>query len=91
MQGHAWIDLQSKWAYSTYLLHFPLLLLILHFWAGPKSATSVALAFVGWYVITLGGAAIIYRWFEKPLMDLRMRFAPVQTGCAEPARHSMKL
>jgi len=91
MQGHVWISLQSKWAYSTYLLHFPLLLLILHFWTGPKSVVSVALAFGGWYVATLAGAAIIYRGFEKPLMDLRMRFAPVQTEYAEPARHSTKL
>ncbi len=77
LQARAWVTLQSKWAYSTYLLHFPLLLLILHFWTGPKSAASVVLAFGGWYVATLIGAAMIYRWFEKPLMDLRMRFAPL--------------
>ncbi len=77
LQARAWISLQSRWAYSTYLLHFPLLLLILHFWTGPKSAASVTLAFGGWYIATLVGAAIIYRCFEKPLMDLRMRFAPL--------------
>ncbi len=77
MQVHAWINLQSKWAYSTYLLHFPLLLLILHYWTGHKSAVSVAIAFGCWYGTTLIGAAIIYRWFEKPLMDLRMRLAPI--------------
>jgi peptidoglycan/LPS O-acetylase OafA/YrhL len=76
MVNRAWITNQSKWSYSMYLLHFPLLLLMLHFFGELKSPVVVALAFFAWYVATIIGAASIYRWFEKPIMDLRKRFAP---------------
>lgn len=77
MVSRTWITNQSKWSYSMYLLHFPLLLLILHFSGGVKNPLFVALAFFAWYVATVLGAAAIYRWFEKPMMDLRKRFAPL--------------
>jgi peptidoglycan/LPS O-acetylase OafA/YrhL len=76
MRGRTWITNQSKWSYSMYLLHFPLLLLILHFFDGLKNPAIIALAFLAWYVATIIGAAAVYRWFEKPIMDLRKRFAP---------------
>lgn len=71
-----WITNQSKWSYSMYLLHFPLLLIILHFSGGMKNPAAITLAFFCWYLATIVGAAAIYRWFEKPIMDLRKRFAP---------------
>jgi peptidoglycan/LPS O-acetylase OafA/YrhL len=77
MCSHAWITNQSKWSYSMYLLHFPLLLLILHFSGGLKNPGAVALTFFAWYTATVFGAAAIYSWFEKPIMDLRKRFAPL--------------
>lgn len=76
MPDRAWVTNQSKWSYSMYLLHFPLLLLILHFSGGLKNPALLALAFFAWYAATILGAAGIYRWFEKPIMDLRKRFAP---------------
>jgi peptidoglycan/LPS O-acetylase OafA/YrhL len=77
MRSRAWITNQSKWSYSMYLLHFPLLLLILHFFGGLKNPALIVFAFFAWYVATVFGAAAIYRWFEKPIMDLRKRFAPL--------------
>lgn len=77
MRARAWITNQSKWSYSMYLLHFPLLLLILHFSGNLKNPVVIALAFFAWYLATVFGAAVIYSWFEKPLMDLRTRFAPI--------------
>jgi peptidoglycan/LPS O-acetylase OafA/YrhL len=77
MKTRAWISNQSLWSYSMYLLHFPLLLLILHFSGGLKNPASIMLAFFAWYFATIIGAAAIYRWFEKPMMDLRKRFAPI--------------
>lgn len=76
MRARTWVTNQSKWSYSMYLLHFPLLLLILHFFGNLKNPVIVAFAFFAWYVATLIGAAAIYRGFEKPMMDLRKRFAP---------------
>jgi peptidoglycan/LPS O-acetylase OafA/YrhL len=77
MHSRTWITNQSKWSYSMYLLHFPLLLLMLHFSGGLKNPALVALAFFVWYTATIIGAAAIYHWFEKPVMDLRKRFAPL--------------
>ncbi len=77
MRSRTWITNQSKWSYSMYLLHFPLLLLMLHFSGGLKNPAVIALAFFAWYTVTIIGAAAIYRWFEKPIMDLRKRFAPL--------------
>lgn len=77
MKTRAWISNQSLWSYSMYLLHFPLLLLLLHFAAGFSNTATFVLAFLGWYLATIIGAAAIYRWFEKPMMDLRKRFAPI--------------
>jgi peptidoglycan/LPS O-acetylase OafA/YrhL len=77
MRALTWITNQSKWSYSMYLLHFPLLLLILHFFGGQKNPALIVFAFFAWYVATVFGAAAIYQWFEKPIMDLRKRFAPL--------------
>jgi peptidoglycan/LPS O-acetylase OafA/YrhL len=77
MKTRPWISNQSLWSYSMYLLHFPLLLLLLHFTARFSNTATFVLAFIGWYLATIIGAAAIYRWFEKPLMDLRKRFAPL--------------
>jgi peptidoglycan/LPS O-acetylase OafA/YrhL len=76
MQSRTWLTNQSQWSYSIYLLHLPLLLIILHFTGGLTNPFIIALVFVAWYLATIIGAAAIYRWFEKPLMDLRKRFAP---------------
>ncbi len=77
MSTSTWVTNQSKWSYSMYLLHFPLLLLILHFSGGLKNPVAIALAFFAWYTATIIGAAAIYHWFEKPIMDLRKRIAPI--------------
>jgi peptidoglycan/LPS O-acetylase OafA/YrhL len=77
MQSRAWLTNQSQWSYSIYLLHLPLLLIILHFTGELKNPIIIALVFVAWYTTTIIGAAAIYRWFEKPIMDLRKRFAPL--------------
>jgi peptidoglycan/LPS O-acetylase OafA/YrhL len=77
VQSRAWLTKQSQWSYSIYLLHLPLLLIILHFTGELKNPYVIALVFVAWYAVSIMGAAMIYRWFEKPIMDLRKRFAPL--------------
>ena len=77
MRARPWITHQSNWAYSIYLLHFPLLLIILHYTGELKNPFIIAFTFVAWYAATAIGASAIYRWFEKPIMDLRKRFAPI--------------
>ena len=72
-----WVSDQSKWSYSMYLLHFPLLLLILHFFGGFKDPNALFFGVVAWYLATVFGAALIYRWYEKPCMNLRERFVPL--------------
>lgn len=77
MRSRTWLTNQSQWSYSIYLLHLPLLLIILHFTGELKNPFIIAIVFVAWYATTIIGAAAIYRWFEKPMMDLRKRFAPI--------------
>lgn len=77
MRSRAWLTNQSQWSYSIYLLHLPLLLIILNFTGELKNPFIIALVFIAWYAATIIGAAAIYRWFEKPIMGLRKRFAPL--------------
>jgi peptidoglycan/LPS O-acetylase OafA/YrhL len=77
MRERVWVSNNSKWAYSMYLLHFPLLLLILHFVGGFKDPLTLFASVLMWYAVTVYGAALIYNWYEKPCMNLREKFVPL--------------
>lgn len=77
MRERAWVSNNSKWAYSMYLLHFPLLLLTLHFVGGFKDPILLSASVATWYAATVFGAALIYNWYEKPCMNLREKFVPL--------------
>jgi peptidoglycan/LPS O-acetylase OafA/YrhL len=76
IRERAWIDLHSRWAYSMYLLHLPLVHLLLHVSGGFANPFFFAAIFIAWYAATLIGAAAIYRFYERPIMNMRERFAP---------------
>lgn len=77
MPERRWVVNHSKWAYSTYLLHMPLLLLILSVSNGFTSPVAALWVFALWYAATVAGAAVIYRYYERPIMNLRERFVPL--------------
>lgn len=70
----SWI---AKVSYALYLCH-GLVLLALARWLGPKSAFPLPKHSLLWcavaWVLSFTVAGIVYRWFEKPFMDLRDRF-----------------
>ena len=67
-----WVQRLSEWSYSIYLSH-TLIMLIVYENAAPwlKSAPAklVGKAFI--VAATLAVSAALYRWFEKPIMNLR--------------------
>jgi peptidoglycan/LPS O-acetylase OafA/YrhL len=77
LREREWVGNNSKWAYSMYLLHFPLLLLVLHVIGPLNDPLALVLGVAAWYASTMFGAALIYRWYERPCMNLRERFVPL--------------
>lgn len=72
-QGISWV---AKVSYALYLCH-GLVILALGRWFGPKSAYPLPKHTFWWCVAAWVGsfvvAGVVYRWFEKPMMDLRDR------------------
>jgi len=68
----------SLWSYSIYLSHIFFIWLIsegftlLHWQIVPGSKLIVLSDFLDW-LLTIPGSALIYKYFEKPCMDLRDR------------------
>lgn len=78
----------ARWSYSMYLTNFLLLGLGLH-WFGPRAQISAAAAwavFAGYWVCCLALSAAVYRWYERPVMDLRERF-PVANRTVASGQH----
>lgn len=78
-QGSAWgtvVDRVSLYAYSTYLVHLPLLYLSLAAMTPAEEASpwKMALQAVIWLGATFASSALIFHSFEKPISDLRERF-----------------
>lgn len=60
----------AAWSYSIYLVHFPLLLVMLEHWPARDLRTNV-LRSVTWLGTTLSVAAFVYRTWELPMMRRR--------------------
>ena len=79
--GFGWggraISWVAKVSYALYLCH-GLVLLAIGRWFGPKTAYPLPRHTILWcvvaWVLSFAVAGIVYRWFEKPLMNLRDRF-----------------
>jgi peptidoglycan/LPS O-acetylase OafA/YrhL len=67
----------ARVSYAVYLCH-ELVILALSRWLGNKSALPLTRQTLPWciavWVITFIVADVVYRWFEKPMMNLRDRF-----------------
>jgi peptidoglycan/LPS O-acetylase OafA/YrhL len=76
----SWI---AKVSYALYLCH-GLVLLAMWRWMGPKTVVGLERDTFLWcltaWLLSLSVAGIAYRWFEKPMMDLRDRFEEARTG-----------
>lgn len=69
---NSWITQLSRWAYAIYLTHLLVLFVVLHY-TGAWLANSVwcmGAVTMLWLSVSVALAALVYRWIEKPLMDL---------------------
>ncbi|MFZ5525272.1 MAG: acyltransferase family protein [Pseudomonadota bacterium] len=78
-----WITLLGNTTYASYLIHFPLQLLLAAT-LGPHLAERLPLDsplwLLGYLVIVFGLSVLVYRWIELPAQDrLRTRLMPVAT------------
>jgi peptidoglycan/LPS O-acetylase OafA/YrhL len=62
----------SKWSYSLYLIHLPLLYLM-HGNFRVEDACDALIFSAIYLAIAFAVSAVIYRFFEKPMMDFRDR------------------
>jgi len=73
----------AKTSYALYLCH-GLILVAIYRWLGPKSVFGLQKNTVLWcvtaWILSLAVAELVYRWFEKPMMDLRDRFERAKSG-----------
>lgn len=76
----------SVWSYSLYLVHLPLLYTLLFFSAEyiKTRPVLIGLAAAGWLVLALLTAAFNYRFFEKPMTNLRERWFVSHTSDHPP-------
>lgn len=65
----------SHVAYAWYLTHVPLRYLFLALVPG-LSLTMTVVVYSAYYITGIIVATVVYRWYEKPFMDLRDRLGP---------------
>jgi peptidoglycan/LPS O-acetylase OafA/YrhL len=76
----------AKTSYALYLCH-GLVLLAIARWLGPRGLfgiekNTMLWSLTGW-ALSLAVAGVVYRWFEKPVMDLRDRLEKARTGALQ--------
>lgn len=66
----------SESSYSIYLLHFPLIFLFKYFLKIDSASSGFFLFFVvaSWFFLVVFLSGLIFRFFEKPIADLRENF-----------------
>jgi peptidoglycan/LPS O-acetylase OafA/YrhL len=76
----------AKVSYALYLCH-GLILLAIYRWLGPRGLLGIQKNTIIWcltaWVLSLAVAGLVYRWFERPIMDLRDRFEKTKTGALQ--------
>ena len=72
---HKPVTFISLISYSIYLLHYSIILQLLKRLGDTATMDSVKLFFVtsSYIILTLSASYLLYRYFEKPIMDLRDR------------------
>jgi peptidoglycan/LPS O-acetylase OafA/YrhL len=70
-----WLVASGRISYSTFLIHYPLFLIVRRI-AGPGPSTTFAISFAYWAIVllplTFVVAAAFHRWIEQPCMDGRL-------------------
>ena len=67
----------AAWSYSIYLVHFPLLLVLLQWWpVAPDRTAMLVLRTAFWLAGTLVLSSLVYERFEGPLLARRPPLAP---------------
>ena len=62
----------SRISYALYLVHMPVRDLYDHLYPGRSLPVAIAL-FVGYWAIAITLAAVVYRFWETPFMNMRDR------------------
>lgn len=66
-----WIEHISKISYSMYLINLGLVYSVMHTHFPPTNGTDAVLKYgIYWFLVILF-SSLLYRYFEKPIMDLR--------------------
>lgn len=63
----------SKISYSMYLLNLAIVAEVIHDNFPPKGGIDGIIKYIIYWIIVIVGASILYRYFEKPFMNLRDR------------------
>lgn len=69
----SWVTNTSKWSYSLYLVHIPVFLLVGSFVSTGDGAVAKLVAKLLILVGSFVSAALIYRFYEVPMMNFRPR------------------
>lgn len=66
----------SEYSYSIYLLHFPLIFLFKYFLKIDSASSGFFLLLVvaSWFFLVVFLSGLVFRFFEKPIADLRENF-----------------
>lgn len=67
-------------SYSMYLLYLSLILNPLEKSFSASNFYEAALLFTGYWILLLGCSALLYSFYERPMTELREKFAPARLG-----------
>lgn len=65
-------------SYSMYLLYLSLILHPLRIYITASNLYEAGLFFAGYWILTIGLSALLYSFYERPMTELRERYAPAR-------------
>ncbi|MDD4883469.1 acyltransferase [Sulfuricurvum sp.] len=71
-----WIESTARYSYAVYLIHLPIVMVAVKYAQTIQNIGFSLLALLFVLILTFGIAALLYRWIERPFMELRERIAP---------------
>lgn len=80
----------SLWSYSLYLMNYPAYVLCAKFLA-PASVGGMIFAILVFLAVSVGLSALNYRFFERPMMQLRDRRAPKEFPGEKPGGEARRI
>jgi peptidoglycan/LPS O-acetylase OafA/YrhL len=64
----------SKISYSMYLINLGLVAMVIEKHFMPETNIQSVVIFISFWMIVITASSLLYRYFEKPITDLRDRF-----------------